>query len=41
MSDRERKREDGNTKMLIPRERNELFRRNKKFFQGYQLVKKM
>ena len=44
MADREKKRENGNTKMWISRERKELFRWNKKhfskFLKDYHLMKK-
>ena len=44
MADREKRGEDGNTKVLISQEQKELFRSNKKhflkLFKGYCLAKK-
>ena len=41
MADREKKREDGNTKIWISQEQDELFRWNKKHFEGLSFGEKI
>ena len=38
MADKEKKREDGNTKTWLSRERKELFRWNKKLFIAFKVL---